>query len=199
MISRRCIRLSSLGCAIVVAAGITGCLGEPPLEDRWTRLEILNSSEDDTASVDLGSGDTVQMRARITFRQILTGAIVAELRASSTITSDMVELDPDDQMLGTSRDVDFILQNSVTAGRDFHSVTGYPDLMREFQFNTTAFVPADSNYAGLAGLFLVLYMGDEEEIELADGRDSIVITPYESDRYQILHKGIAIPVGAPTP
>jgi hypothetical protein len=36
-------------------------------------------------------------------------------------------------------------------------------------------------------------------VELEDGRDSIVITPYETDRYQILHKGIAIPIGAGTP
>jgi hypothetical protein len=190
--------LASLGCSLAVAAGIAGSLGEPPLEDRWTSLEILNSSEDDSASVDLASGDTCQMTARITFRQILTGAIVSELRASSTITTDMVELNPDEQIRGTARDVDYILQNSVTAGRDFHSVTGYPELRREFSFNTTGFVPTDTTLTGpIIGLFLVLYMGDEEEIELADGRDSIVITPFESERYQILHKGIAIPLGTP--
>jgi hypothetical protein len=174
--------------APLALALVAGCLGHPEVEERWTNLEIVDTN---VLSEDFALGsEPIRVKARLTFREILTGAFVAELRSSDSITPDMVQLDPARQPIGAARDVDLILENSVTAGRDPRSVTGFPQLRRDVEFNFETFEPI----ANPEGLFLVLYLGDEEEIELEDGRDSLLITPYLSTEYDILSKGIAVPL-----
>jgi hypothetical protein len=178
-------------------AALAGCLGTPEVEERWTNLELLDTNALDQPFA-LG-GEPLTVDARLTFREILTGEFVAELRASDSVQASMVPLDPEGQPVGTARDVDLILRNSVTAGRDTRTVTGYPQLQRDVHFSFDTFSPPD--LGGITGLFLVLYLGDGEEIELEDGRDSLVVTPYFSDEYEILSKGVVIPwpSGAVTP
>ena len=185
---------------LVWVAAVAGCLREPEIEERWTNLEIIATTVDAEETIDTAAGEPISVSAQLTFRSILTGAFVAELRASDTITSNMVELDPETAMIGTAEDVDFILENSVTAGRDFRTVTGFPDLVRTLDFQFGTFIPLAEHMAGPAtGYFLVLYMGSEEEVENDAGEDSVVITPFISSDYEILHKGIAIPLNIPPP
>ena len=179
---------------------LAGCLNEPGIEERWTDLEIVAASKDGSELVDYSAGETLSLDARVNYRSILTGALVAELRASGTIDASMVNLEAGERQIGAAADIDFILANSVTAGRDFHSVTGFPQLVQEISFSFDSFRPAGEALRGpISGLFLVLYMGDEDEIELSDGSDSTVITPFDSRSKQLLHKGIAIPLTLPTP
>jgi len=193
-------RLLSLVLGLASALVVNGCLREPEIEERWTNLEIVATDVDGEIPVDTASGEMINVSAEITFRKILTGAFVAELRASDTITSDMVNLDPETRTIGTAEDVDFILENSVTAGRDFRTVTGFPELQRTVDFQFGTFVPLAEHMAGPAtGHFLVLYMGSEEEVENEAGEDSVVITPFPSGEYEILHKGVAIPLTATPP
>ncbi len=177
----------------LAALAIAGCLGRPSVDERWTSLEIVQSSVTAPDPVTLG-GDPITVSANLTYRNILTGAFVAEMRASDTITNDMVQLDIEKQSIGTAKDVDFILANSVTAGRDVRTVTGFPSLVQDVNFTFDTFTPP--GMGSVTGLFLVLYMGDEEEIEV-QGQDSIVVTPWISDEYEVLHKGIAIPLAGP--
>ena len=44
------------------------------------------------------------------------------------------------------------------------------------------------------GLFLVLYLGSGDEIELENGEDSLVVTPFVSSRREILHTGFPITI-----
>ena len=189
--------VGGLTCSTLLLAG---CLNEPEIEDRWTDLEIVTASKDGSELVDYSAGETLSLDARINYRSILTGALVAELRASGTIDASMVNLDAGEREIGAAADIDFILANSVTAGRAFRSVTGFPQLVQDVSFSFDSFRPAGEELRGpISGLFFVLYMGEEDEIELADGSDSTVITPFDSRGTKLLHKGIAIPLALPTP
>lgn len=182
--------------SVIVVAALAGCLGRPEIEERWTHVELVSSNIDPTVPVVLGT-DVIQGRVRVTFREILTGFLVAELRASNDLLYDMVELNPQEQRIGTARDVDAILQRSVTAGREVHAITGYPQLQREMEFT---FDPFDANVllpGATNALYLVVYLGEGEEIELEDGRDSLVVTPFYSSEYDILTQGIAVPLDDP--
>jgi hypothetical protein len=194
-------RLRLLLTTLAMAAGFAGCLREPGVEERWTRMEILASSEDGSETVDLAGGEEITVSARLTYRRLLTGAFVAELRASDTLTPEMVDLATSGRQIGVAENVDYVLANSVTAGRDFRTVAGFPDLIHEVDFRFDSFVPLSENLAGpITGLFLVVYAGSEEEVRNEANEDSIVITPYVSGDYQILYPGIAIPLTtAPTP
>jgi hypothetical protein len=46
-----------------------------------------------------------------------------------------------------------------------------------------------------AGLFLICYLGSGVEIELANGEDSLVVTPFPSAPYEILPVGLELSVG----
>jgi hypothetical protein len=64
--------------------------------------------------------------------------------------------------------------------------------MQEVNLSFTAQVPPAVLTSG--GLFLVLYMGSGDEIELANGEDSLVVTPFVSTDREILHTGFPITV-----
>src|SRR5689334_7986885 len=73
---------------------IAGCFDEPKIEDRWTRLDIETSSLTPFQTLSAGSMDSITVQTQITFRHILTGYAVVELRAS-TISASAVVLHPD--------------------------------------------------------------------------------------------------------
>jgi hypothetical protein len=184
--------------ALVMLAGLglcLGCLGEPEIEDRWTRLDIASTNIVPGQTLE-GDSTLVRVQGSITYRSIITGAVVTEVRVSSTMTAGDVQVDPEAPRLEMARDIDDILQNSVTAGRAVRSVTGWDHLIQPIDLSFSARMPTMVDTSGTpltpAGVWLVTYLGDEDEIELEDGRDSLVVTPFVSGEYEILAVGLTL-------
>jgi len=175
--------------ATLLLLTMVGCLGEPEIDERWTLVEFLDARPGPSANTSGGQPLDVTVRGRITYRQIHTGFLVAEVRYSPNVPTASVVLDPLQHTAEIAADVDRVLANSVTAGRATRAVTGFDHLMQTFDLAFTAQVP-DSLLGG--GLYLLLYMGEGEEIELQDGTDSLVVTPFPSGAYEILHSGYSL-------
>ncbi|NNE42618.1 MAG: hypothetical protein HKN12_00280 [Gemmatimonadetes bacterium] len=195
-----------LGSVLSSAVLLGGCLGEPPVEERFTLLEIVDAGPTDAGQFTIGSGTPVTMNARITYRELLTGFLVAELRASGTLTADDTGLEVEDDHEAKARDVDLILRNSVAVGTDTVPITGWDHLVQEVSFSfsggnvtptaaDSSSAAANANAAAISasGLFLVLYFSDNvEEVELASGEEIEVVTPVFSDERDILSTGLEI-------
>ena len=187
---------------VAALAVLGGCLWEPKIEDQWTRLDIESASLVPYQAVPAGAPLSIVGRANITYRAILTGAVVAELRASSSLSSAAMVVHPDAAREAMARDIDRILQNSVSLGRDTRLVTGWDHLIVPFDFSFTATPPAVLDSAGVPigapiGLFLVCYLGSASKFELPDDTDSLVVTPLLSGQYQVLPVGMALTVSGP--
>jgi hypothetical protein len=182
----------------VLALGSAGCLGEPKVEDRWTRVDWVGSNLATAQQVQAGSSVPVTLSADVTYRRILTGFAVAELRASTTYSAANLQLRPDADRLRMANDIDRLLATSVSMGRQTRAITGWDHLIQRIDFAFTGAVPGsitDSTGTGpVAGLFLVCYLGSGVEIELADGTDSIAVTPFASNVYQVLPVGLPLTV-----
>jgi hypothetical protein len=183
----------------VLAWTSSGCLGEPKLEDRWTRVDLTGASLASGQSVPAGSTLPVQVGADITYRRIVTGYAVAELRASTTFGPGSLRMRPDADRLQMANDIDRLLATSVSMGRMTRAVTGWDHLIQHVDFTFTGLVPGstitDSTGTGpVAGLFLVCYLGSGVKLELPSGADSIVVTPFPSNPYQILPVGLPLTV-----
>jgi hypothetical protein len=194
----RFVSLSRLAPAVLVALlGLTaGCidLGEPEIEDRWTRIDLEGTNVLPGQTLATGSSDSIAVSVAITYRRIVTGFAVAELRGSSTLSAADVAVYPDGDRLRMATDIDRILQNSVTLGRATRAVTGWDHLIQRIDFSFRGFVPATLDSGSVRGLFLLCYMGSGDEIELQDGRDSIVVTPFLSSQAQLLPVGMELAV-----
>ena len=183
--------------ALLLACG--GCLGEPPIDERWTLLEFESAVPAVSATVAADQPIDVSVRGRITYRAIRTGFVVAELRYSETLSPAMVSLDPEDHSLESALTVEHILANSVTAGRATQAVTGFDHLVQEMDLQFSAPVPAGmtaaaGDSAASRSLFLVLYMGEGDEMQLPAGRDSLVVTPFAVEESQVLFCGYPLRV-----
>ncbi len=184
-----------------LAVAVSGCLGEPEIEDRWTRLDLESASLTPYQALPVGSTPTVNVRAAITYRSILTGFVVAELRASSTITPAEVTVHPDAARLPMAQDIDRILANSVTLGRATRAVTGWDHLIQRLDLSFAGVVPSaiDTSGAAPGSVFLLCYLGEGEEVERQDGSDTLIVTPFDSMQYQILPIGMEFGLGTPAP
>jgi hypothetical protein len=181
--------------AVLPVAGaliLAGCLGEPEVDERWTLLEMVSVTPQPDQSRSASQPLNVNVKGRVTYRDIVTGFMVAEVRYSPTLTSVSLPLDKDDHTEECAQSVDRILANSVTAGRATRAVTGWDHLMQDVNLSFTAQVPPAVLTSG--GLFLVLYMGAGDEVELANGEDSLVVTPFVSTQKEILHTGFPLTI-----
>jgi len=180
-----------LALAGVLAAG---CFDEPKLEDRWTRLDIVSSNLTPSQTVTGGTLLPITMSTRVTYREIITGYAVVELRASSTIAPSAVSIHPNAPRLRMAQDIDQVLLNSVTRGRAIRAVTGWDHLMQEIDFSFSGAVPAasDTSVGPSGGLFLLCYLGSGVKVELPSGADTIIVTPFPSTNYQLLPIGMAL-------
>jgi len=190
-------RTARLACA-VLALAITGCLDEPRLEDRWTRVDMTGASLAPSQSVPAGSTIPVLVSCDVTYRRILTGYAVAELRASTTLAPGMLQMNPDADRLRMANDMDRLLATSVSMGREATAFTGWDHLIQHMDFSFTGVVPGtvtDSTGTGpTAGLFLVCYLGSGVKVERPSGADTVIVTPYPSAPYQILPVGLPVTV-----
>ena len=201
-------RAARVALLLVLLFAFVGCLGEPGIDERWTLVEFLNVEPSPGASFDSGATVPVSVKGRITYRDIVTGFLVAELRYSPLLTPGDVVLDPEDHGLEVAHDVDLILVNSVTAGRATRAVTGFDHLMQDIDLSFDGWIPpemsatyADSGMVG--GMFLLLYLGEGDEIDLPGGEDSLLVTPFLSSEYDILSTGLELnilpPASVPAP
>jgi len=185
---------------LALSAVAAGCLGTPEIEDRWTRVDIERSNLSSGQTLPAGVAESISVATTITYRKLLTGFAVAELRASSTIPVGSVSVHPDAPRPGMAQDIDRILAGSVSIGRSVRAVTGWDHLIQPVQFTFFATPSATVDSAGVSvgattGLFLLCYLGSGEEVELPGGRDSIVVTPFPSTPYEILPVGMELHVG----
>ena len=194
-------RAAALLPAVLAALVAFGCvLDEPAIDERWTLVEFLSMKPGPTQNVNATQPINVNVKGRITYRRIVTGFLVAEVRYSDTISPQNVALATDEHTLEIAQDIDRILANSVSTGRATRAVTGFDHLMQDLNLNFTAQVPAALTTPGApGGLYLVLYMGSGEEIRLRNGTDSLVVTPFVSTDEEILHTGYTLNLSAGTP
>jgi hypothetical protein len=193
-----------LALAALLAAG---CLGEPEIDERWNLLEFLDGQPRPGETMAAGEDVPVTVKARVTFRAILTGTLVAEVRYSETLPPAATRLDRDEHTLEQALMVERILAESVTAGRATRLVTGFDHLMRtvDLEFSTRvppAMLSGGPDSLATRGLYLVLYMGEGEEIELPGGADSLVVTPFAVEDSEVLFCGFPLDVdtsGGPRP
>ena len=178
-----------VACAALCASG---CLGKPEIEDRWTRIDIASASVAPYQNMVPGAAELISVRAAITYRSILTGFAVAELRVSSVDPATVV-LEPTANRVRMANEIDLILRNSRSVGRATRAVTGWDHLIQHIDFNFVGVTPAVLDSTGApAGLFLVCYLGSGVEIERADGTDSLVVTSFASQQYELLPVGLEL-------
>ena len=180
---------------VVAALLLPGCLEKPRIEDRWTRVDVLGSNITPDQSITLGTMVPVNVHATVTYRAIVTGYAVAELRESGTLATTDVALNPEAPRVPMALDIDRLLANSVSVGRAVRAVTGWDHLIQTIDFNFNAWAPAagDSGRA-TRGLFLVCYLGSGVKIETPGQPDSIAVTPFLSTPHQILPVGMELSV-----
>ena len=181
-----------------LALVLAGCLDAPKIEDRWTRVDMAGASLAPSQPVTAGSTIPVQVSSDIYYRRILTGYAVAELRASTSISPGMLQMNPNANRLQMATDMDRLLATSVSMGREARAFTGWDHLIQHMDFSFTGVVPGtvtDSVGTGpTAGLFLVCYLGSGVKVERQDGTDTVIVTPYASSPYQILPVGLSVTV-----
>ena len=186
---------------LILALLLGGCLGEPPVEERWTNLEFLEVPDFGATSFGVGDSVSVQVRSRVTFRDQFVGFVVGELRVSQTLSADSLFLDHTRDAIVASENVDRLLTQSSPVARGTKGLAGFPQLRRTLDMHFEATVPGfvdgrfDPPGGTPRGLFLVLYMGEGEEVEQEDGSDSLVVRPFLTHEDQILAKAIALPFG----
>ena len=189
--------VARLACVALAFASL-GCPEAPRLEDRWTRVDMTGASLAPAQSVTAGSVLPVQVSSDIYYRRIVTGYAVAELRASTSIASGTLQMDPNADRLRMANDMDRLLATSVSMGREARAVTGWDHLIQHIDFAFTGDIPGsitDSLGTGpAAGLFLVCYLGSGVKVERRDGTDTVIVTPYASAPYQILPVGLSVTV-----
>jgi hypothetical protein len=197
--SRR-VRRRELAAVLAAAASllvVAGCLEKPELDQQWTLLQFLDVAPTPDQSVSGNQPLQVNVRGRITYRQILTGFLVAEVRYSDTVSPQTLKMDPDTHTLAVAESVDRVLANSVSVGRATRAVTGFDHLMQDVTLSFTANIPPQALAGGPGGVYLLLYMGSGDKMRLANGTDSLVVTPFVSTQYEVLHSGFPLDITGP--
>lgn len=189
-----------LGGPLLVLGAVTlaGCFDKPKIEDRWTRVDVLGSSPVPRQTLPPGTMQAITMHTTITYRSILTGFAVAELRAGDSLAASQMAMDPDAPRVAMAEGIDVILQHSRSLGRATRAVTGWDHLIQPLDFTFNAATPTgpDSTWGG-SRLFLLCYLGSGERIEIQGQPDSIAITPFISSEHQVLPVGMDLYVGTP--
>lgn len=184
-------RLALLPLLMGGAVLLGGCFDEPEIEDRWTRLDVDAASVAPGQAIPPGS-DSFTVSTAITYRKIVTGFAVAELRASGSLTAADVSLSPVGDRVLMAGDVDRVLANSVSMGRATRAITGWDHLIQRIDFGFRATVPDTAT-----GLFVVCYLAQGDEVERADGSDTLIVTPFPSIPNELLPVGIELVPGGP--
>ncbi|HTR97642.1 MAG TPA: hypothetical protein VMH61_07040 [Candidatus Acidoferrales bacterium] len=197
----RALRIGAPMLLVLGTCGWGGCLGSPKITDEWTRVDLTSSNVSAFETMPLGAAESVHVHAQITFRAIVTGYAVAELRVSPNYTTENLPLSPNLPRTDLASDIDSLLAHSVTAGRAIRAVTGWDHLVQTIPLDFGTTVPAvlDTTGAGAGGLFFVCYLGSGVKIERVNMPDTIVITPFKSSAMRVLPMGMALQTATATP
>lgn len=185
---------------LALGAAVGGCLGKPPLEDRWTRVDLSAANMSPFQSLPVGARESIAVSTELTYRRIITGYLVAELRASSTLAPADVNVGPQAPRLVMAQDIDRVLRESVSLGRATRAITGWDHLIQRIDLSFGATVPAvvdTASGAGASALFLLVYLGAGDKVERNDGSDTLLITPFVSTEYELLPSGMELSAAAP--
>jgi hypothetical protein len=186
---------------IVFSVGIfAGCLEKPPIEERWSNVRIDSQSVGDTTPLSPGDSTRVRVKTSVRFEDLITGFVVAELRASQSLSYEDIGFDSIEDPIVESELVEQIISQSIPAGRATRATVGFPQLIRRFDFDFDVRIPTivagsyDPPGGNTQSLFLVVYLAEGDEVRLATGQDSLVVDPFLTQDMQVLHKGLAIPL-----
>ncbi len=188
-----------IGLSAALAVSSAGCLGDPPIEERWTRLEILDVRTANGDSLRAGSGADLLVRGRITYRGIVTGFVAAQVVSSDSLAPRGVRFDADDDPEAMARDVARVLAQGQSLSGASRAVTGFDHLIQGVEFELAVTVPAFSEARDSLhppGVFVVLYLGEGEEVEMSADEDTLIVTPFDADERQVLAAGLVLyPIG----
>jgi hypothetical protein len=165
---------------------LAGCLGEPKIEDRWTRLDVFEPPA--VAPVAPGTAH-LDLRGQVIYRSVMTGFIVAEIRVSDTVPYGSVDFDPERDRVQIMDDVNLVLQNSTSAGFTALPFAGWDHLIQDVELAIDLPVPPPP--AG-GGVYLLFYLADGEEEELPTGEEILVITPFDFPGREVLPVGVEL-------
>lgn len=185
--------------AIVLTAA--GCLEEPPIEERWSNVRIDGQSLEGAAPLAIGDSTRITVATSVRFEDLVTGFVVAELRASQSLGYEDLAIDTIEDPILESEAVERIIAQSIPVGRATHATVGFPQLIRRFEFQFDVQIPSfvSENYDPPGGspqsLYLLVYLAEGDEIRLTTGQDSLVVNPFVTQDMRVLHKGIPIPLG----
>lgn len=184
-----------LACLALGATLLAGCLGAPEIEDRWTRIDLVSANLVAGQALPAGSSQPITLSTTITYRSILTGFVVAELRASSVTPAASVTLASDAEREPMALDIDRILQTSVALGRSTRAVTGWDHLIQPVDFAFNGQVPAATDSSGApVSLYLLCYLGSGQEVERQGQTDTLIVTPFVSTVHRVLPVGLELAV-----
>ncbi len=199
-LARFAFRCAAPAGAAAAFLALGGCLTEPPLEDAWTKVEIVSVTPSSADGLAFDSTSTITVRARVTYREIVTGSVIAELRSVSPEELGDAPLKSMNPRLESAQRIDRILSNSVALGTGVRLVTGFDHLIQDVVLIVEmGGAPADSaasdsvNPGGAPSasdaLIIVAYMGDADEEELENGDEVLVIDPFLTTERRILSSG----------
>ncbi len=193
--TRRFVQATPVVLLLMGAVTLGGCLDKPKIEDRWTRVDVVSASVAPQQVVPAGAAQPITLHATVTWRALLTGYAVAELRASDSLGTAALGIAPDAPRVPMATSIDDLLLHSRSLGRATRAVTGWDHLIQPVDFTFTATTPASGSR-----LFLVCYLGSGQRIEQDSGADSILITPFVSSQREVLPVGMELLVsGAVAP
>ena len=179
--------------ALALALSAASCLEAPELEDRWTRLDVVDLSTEANAPTKWGEPVSIHARGRIMYRAVLTGAVAMELRYSDVLGFSDVQLEEESDRLAMTADIERILEGATVLAGASQPVTGFHKLIQEIEFDLEATLPP-----GPGGLFVIFYFGEEEEVEGPGGEMETVVRPVEFEAYEVLPGGRElVPESAP--
>lgn len=161
---------------------LPGCLGEPEIEDRWTRLDVV---EVESGAIDPETdAPALRVRGRITYRTILTGSLIMEIRSSETLGAKDVDLREEADRLVATRQIATLLESSGTSASATRAATGFDRLIQEVDF----YFPGEPPTPAPGGsVFAVFYFGDVDEIDVpGEDEDIVVISARDFEAEHIL-------------
>ena len=148
------------------------CIANLSNDEVFTSPEFANQILDTLADAWAVSNNGADLWADKTVRFLdpftKSGVFLREI--TSRLTIGLAEEIPD-----LEERVDHILMNSVSAGFGVIPFTGWDHLIQDINIPFTADIPAP----GTGTVFLLLYLADADEIELATGEEVIVIDPFD--------------------
>jgi hypothetical protein len=165
---------------------MSGCLGEPEIQDRWTRLDIFDPPAVLPVAPETSS---LELHGQVIYRSVMTGFIVAEVRVSDTVPYGSVDFDPERDRVQLMDDVNLVLSNSSSAGFVSLPFAGWDHLIQDVNLTLDVSLPAPP--AG-GGVYLLFYLADGEEEELPSGEEILVITPFDFEAREVLPVGVEL-------